>query len=735
MLLSVIVPFRNAERTIEQAVASVTGQALTDLEIVAVDDASTDASAQIVAALAEADPRIRVVSLSTRVRAGGARNAGLEAARGEYVAFLDADDWLEDGALTAVAARLEPRDIDVLIVGYVDETRTGTGVHDPNGVLAGAPDGIFPPAEYTAVLSVSPLAWNKVYRRSYLDDAEIRFPTGSLEGLPFTVAALLLTEHVSVLPDVCHHRRKRDARLATPVVGKRHFDLVEQWDRVFTFLDEHPDAARWRSLLFDQMTAEFARILRTLRGLAEGENRRFFDAAADLSARVRPAEHVAPSGQAGVAQASLVDHDVAAFDVRAERPRSPLTPYVARVRRVGGRGLIGLRSAQRRFLYRMYRRRPVLQDLVVFAATSRHGFGDGPHAMLEALERVAPGRFRTVWVIGDNVEAQAADPAAVRPQSPAGLEALARCAFIIYDDLLPAWFVKRSGQTIVQTMKHPPLKTEGVDLSRYPAVRRRSFSRTLTECDRWDVVLSPNQYASEIWQRSYPSRYRLFESGLPHTDAFVGGTEAVRLRVRKTLGVEDGMTVVLYAPTARDYLRKTELPVSLERLARSLPDGFVLAVRPPADVVWDHYVEALVHGGHGVDASALSRTEACIAADVLLTDYSSIVFDVACLDRPIVVLADDLDTFRRVRGLYLDITTEGPGVVVRSTNELTELLAAGDHDGPEARERRSAFRDRFCATADGQAGERAVRALLLGDDVAIPAWTTASAPTAALESA
>lgn len=96
-IVSVIMPVYNSETTVEQAVASVQAQVFTAWELILIEDGSQDSSARICAALAAADPRIRLLRQPCNTGAAAARNAGLAAAQGRYIAFLDADDrWLEE---------------------------------------------------------------------------------------------------------------------------------------------------------------------------------------------------------------------------------------------------------------------------------------------------------------------------------------------------------------------------------------------------------------------------------------------------------------------------------------------------------------------------------------------------------------------------------------------------------------------------------------------------------------
>jgi CDP-glycerol glycerophosphotransferase (TagB/SpsB family) len=119
-------------------------------------------------------------------------------------------------------------------------------------------------------------------------------------------------------------------------------------------------------------------------------------------------------------------------------------------------------------------------------------------------------------------------------------------------------------------------------------------------------------------------------------------------------------------------------------------------------------------------ATHQSVEELCLAADVLVTDYSSIMFDYAVLDRPIVVHAPDWELYRTSRGTYFDLLEAPPGAVARTDAELIEAFASGAVWSEEARVARAAFRARFCSLEDGRAAERVVRRVWFGEPVSEP---------------
>jgi CDP-glycerol glycerophosphotransferase (TagB/SpsB family) len=107
--------------------------------------------------------------------------------------------------------------------------------------------------------------------------------------------------------------------------------------------------------------------------------------------------------------------------------------------------------------------------------------------------------------------------------------------------------------------------------------------------------------------------------------------------------------------------------------------------------------------------------ELYLASDVLITDYSSLMFDYAHLDRPIVIFAPDWETYKLTRGVTFDLFRTPPGVVATTFSDLVNAFAIGEISSEGATKARAAFRDRFCPFRDGTASERVVRRVMLGE--------------------
>lgn len=241
-LLSLILPVYRVEDYLGRCLDSIFEQAGPEIEVVAVDDASDDGSAKILDWYADRHPALRVVSLERNAGLGAARNAGIAYANGRYVWCVDSDDWLPEGALAAVTDRLRRLRPDVLITGYARVHPDGAVEHHP--VTAAAPGGVLPEiftfAEQPGLLDVLWIACNKVVRRDFLAECGLTFGPGWYEDIAFVVPLLLAAGRISALDRYCYAYRQRPVGAITQTVSARHFEVFDQWSRVFAFLDAHP---------------------------------------------------------------------------------------------------------------------------------------------------------------------------------------------------------------------------------------------------------------------------------------------------------------------------------------------------------------------------------------------------------------------------------------------------------------------------------------------------------------
>ncbi|WP_200308956.1 bifunctional glycosyltransferase/CDP-glycerol:glycerophosphate glycerophosphotransferase [Streptomyces adelaidensis] len=724
---SVIVPVFKVRGFLRECLDSVLDQSYRDLEVIAVDDCSPDGSGAILDAYAARDPRVRVLPLSANVGPGRARNAGLPYAGGDFVLFLDSDDTLTPGALRALADRLdEAGDPDVLVFDHARAYWWGGTRRDGLArVLKAAGEGTFTVAERPELLVLPTAVWNKAYRREFVEAHGFRFPPGYYEDTPWTFPVLFSAGRIATLDRCCVAYRQRRQGDILSTTSRGHFDLHDQYERVFGFLDSRPELAGWRPGLRNRMAEHCLDILAEPDRVPPRDKAEFFRRTAGLYRKYGPG----PSGSgSGSAEHALTPDDYrvleggwAAYRARRQVARlgTALGAGGERVRAAGAERIGRLRSLA-------HERLPLDPNLAVYSAFSHRGLLGDPAAVYRAALEHAP-HLRGVWVVRPERVAELPPGVPyVTPGSAEYLRVTARATYFVNNVDWPDALTKRPGSVHVHTHRGTPLKFMAADLLHRPGARLGvDVPGMLRRADRWDYGLVANRHSELVWSRAYPCGFNSLRTGSPRNDVLVNAGPDSGAGVRARLGIPAGHTVVLYAPTPRDYRRggyveRFDPARFAGDLRRGLGEAHTLVVRlhpSLADGPARGFGLAELHRrGVVVDATDEPRVEdLMLASDVLVTDYSALMFDYANLDRPIVVHADDRDAFAAARGTYVDITADPPGHVSRSYRELAWLFDSGQWRDTESARLRAGFRERYCEFDDGRAAERVVRMVMLGE--------------------
>ena len=357
-----------------------------------------------------------------------------------------------------------------------------------------------------------------------------------------------------------------------------------------------------------------------------------------------------------------------------------------------------------------------LRDLALFESFRGRQYSDSPRAIYEELARRRPD-LEYVWVTRDG---QFEPPEGVRSVlygSREHFRAVAQARFLVGNDPMPEWMRKREGQFYVQTWHGTPLKRIGYDIERPQFKNAQDYLRRFSaDVAQWDVLVSPNPFSTPIMRRAFRYDGEVLESGYPRNDVLVRGDAERAARVRSLLGIGEGKQVVLYAPTWRDDQAKAggyqmELQLDLDAARAALGEDHVLLVR-------GHFnLGGGVEGTDGEFAVDVSRypdiADLYLISDVLITDYSSVMFDFAVTGRPQLFFTYDLERYRdTLRGFYFDFEIEAPGPLCRTSPELIEAIRDAGPVAAAYADRYRAFRARFCTWDDGGAAARVVDRML-----------------------
>lgn len=335
-------------------------------------------------------------------------------------------------------------------------------------------------------------------------------------------------------------------------------------------------------------------------------------------------------------------------------------------------------------------------------------YADSPKYVYEKLRVLRPD-MKFVWVLPEGHEPPHPGTAVVQRGSPAYRQALARATYLVDNQTFPSYFRKRPGQRYLQTWHGIPLKKMGKDVLGFklePPAPDRGIGA-------WDQLVVPNRYFEQVFVPAFGFDGELLCYGTPRNDPLVDGS-VDRSRARELLDLPVDARVILYAPTFREETRVQRMRVKPPFEVGALLDGLgpdtYLLMRP-------HYLNQISvpseHRYRALDVRSVEDVNLLyMAADILVTDYSSVMFDFALLRRPMIFHTFDYDEYISSRGTYFDLKQAAPGPFTTTTEELLKAIHQMLSDPSPYRYKYADFLADYCGDEDGEAAERAALALL-----------------------
>ena len=307
--------------------------------------------------------------------------------------------------------------------------------------------------------------------------------------------------------------------------------------------------------------------------------------------------------------------------------------------------------------------------------------------------------------------------------------AMASAGTLILNTRLPEYISPKSDQRFVQCWHGTPLKRLGYDVQ-IETTNALNTTAELAErfgldAKKWSYLLSPSRYTSECLASAFglPESRRnsvIIESGYPRNDNIVHARDdktGVRCRMlREKFGIPEGKKVLLYAPTWRDDSYQAgvgytfDYLIDFAALKHELGDDWVVLFRPHYYIA-NHFDFSLYRGFVINAAHVDDINELYTVADILITDYSSVMFDYALLHRPMMLYAPDFENYAdNIRGFYFNIN-EVPGPICRTQDALVQAILDLDGYWSRYHEAYSRWQHKFCVLDDGNASKRVVDAI------------------------
>ncbi|MGO3898991.1 MAG: CDP-glycerol glycerophosphotransferase family protein [Lactiplantibacillus argentoratensis] len=350
---------------------------------------------------------------------------------------------------------------------------------------------------------------------------------------------------------------------------------------------------------------------------------------------------------------------------------------------------------------------PVNPNRIVFESSVGKRYEDSPRVIYEAMVNMYPD-LEYIWVSRNNQPLQAnPNTKIVRRLSFDYYRYLATSRYWINNQNFPTYLTKRRGTAYLQTWHGTPLKKMQHDQEVISGRKPGYLKRVTHAKNQWTALVSPSSYATKAFRSAFQYEGPVIEKGYPRNDLFFAeDVETTRQKIRKQLDIAPDKKVILYAPTFRDYEKShgrfvLDNQLDFDEFEHQLGDDYVLLMREHVVVASKLQIpEAMSHNIINV-SNYPSVQELMIASDMLITDYSSIMFDYLDTNKPIYFFCYDLEKYLTLRGVYFDFTKEVPGPLVDSAAALFNEIGQGDQYWQTYGEKYQAFKQKF-APHDGK---------------------------------
>lgn len=239
-IVSVIVPIYGVEKYLHQCVSSILSQTLKEIEIILVNDGSKDRCPEMMEEYARQNERVRTIHQENGGY-GKAVNVGMRAARGEYVAIVEPDDWIEPNMYADLYELAARHDVDMVRCNYYQYTQA-KGDREVELLPMQDLEQVISPRERSSVFYCRPTVWAAIYRRRFLQENNIEMlesPGASFQDVGFNFKVLARAERVWFTPNAYVHYRS-DNEGSSTFAGDKVFCIVNEWAEIDRYMDQYP---------------------------------------------------------------------------------------------------------------------------------------------------------------------------------------------------------------------------------------------------------------------------------------------------------------------------------------------------------------------------------------------------------------------------------------------------------------------------------------------------------------
>lgn len=703
-LISVIMPVFNTQDFLAVAIESVLNQTYENFELICVDDGSTDESASIIRSYVAKDKRVSLTQIENHGQ-GFVRNMAVkELAKGKYIQFLDADDYLNPLTLELAVARAENDESDLVIYdwyyfkpmglteSYVNQDKLFSKL-----ILEGE--------ECLKLLEISPFfTVNKLYRKSYLSNNGIVYGEDYIyEDIPFWVKVALNAKKVSTLHSPFYRVTINNASTTKTNLGtdKHCRGFILATEEVVRDFEKNPatNEARYAAFLYLMQKFSYYYNARTPKELKHQFLKSFVDAISQINIEDLERDKYLTS----YIKANI-------FSKKRYRKFEKLIRYYyvwkpklkALYEKVKGKAKGALRRL-RRFIpkkrkvsqpisrYSRYAKQPIYNDVILFMGFDHRYTGNSRYLFEEVVK--TPTDKKIFFVTHDiRVPLQYR----IEPGSDRAERFIARAKTVIFESWVPLKYTKRPDTKWIQLWHGTPLKKMLFDSNEKSIIENNPSQKTLKfkDISRWDFFLTDSSKVDTYFETSFLlPKHKFIHYGYPRVKYLLAQRQDEHYKevIKEIYGFPKDKKLVLYLPTWRDYNFRTEdanfdisYLLNPAELQEKLGDDYLVIYKDHAFLSKSELVSYKNY-------DSAETQELLAVADFLVSDYSSVIFDAFAANIPVALYCNDFEKNEEERGVYAGMWNDISPLLYNGASELADTIKNYKHS-----ELCSELREKYC---------------------------------------
>jgi len=659
--ISVIIPTYNTEKYIKQCVDSILNQTYQNFEIIIVNDGSTDNTSKILNAMKS--DRIKVLDIENSGQ-GYARNLALKHANGDYVMFMDSDDFIEPVTFEVAIKRILEDGSDFVYYDW-KYYKDKTGEYSYTSKEEFFHKKILQDDECKQLLKIQHyFTVNKLYSKKFLIDNNVIYGERYIyEDIPFWVKASMYAKKVSIIHSPLYNvRTNEQSTTKTNLDTDRHVNgFLKAFDESIKVVGE----GKYKYLFLDYMMNKFLLYYnkRTPRKLKKYFMQEFYERIKDCNINkfknqsrvIKTFYSIKPLKSNGRFRL------FAGSSYRIEHVYKQLRKKVTKVKELIANG------KNKKYLKKYNNK---LKKQILFMGFDYRYTGNSRYL----YEKMVSMSNEKIYFVTENELVPESNR--IKPNSKEFYEKLYSSKVVVFESWIPKKFNKPQNAIWINLWHGTPLKKMLYDSNEEEIIltNKNHKKDKFGAINKLDFLLVDNPNVSHYFETSFLlDKKNILEFGYPRVEYLIANKDNKKLKkeIRKKLNVKENQKIIMYLPTWRDYNYKNDENCDFnyfldkDELLKELNDKNYKIISK------DH---AFLRKAKDMTITDIETQELLLVSDYVVTDYSSVMFDAFAIDIPVCIIAKDYEKYSKSRGLYTDMWQELKPFVAENEKELSKLI-------------------------------------------------------------